>query len=147
MNYQMVSFESKKIVGMAYTGKNQNSVLVDLWKVFMKRYQEVEHTASEVMYGISYDYSGDGKFSYLAGVEVDTVTQLPNGMILKEIPGRKYAVFTFRDQLSKMPAFFDQIYNVYLPENNLTADLDISFEYYDERFSKTGECDIYIPVK
>ena len=48
---------------------------------------------------------------------------------------------------AEMPAFFDKIYEEYLPENKLKPDFAISFERYDERFSKTGECDIYIPVK
>lgn len=56
-------------------------------------------------------------------------------------------MFTFKDHVSKMPDFFDQIYKVYLPENNLKPDFAMSFELYDDRFPKTGECDLYIPIK
>lgn len=62
MNYKIVEFESTKVVGMVYTGKNQNSELVDLWKAFMERYQQIEQIASKIMYGLCYDYVSDGTF-------------------------------------------------------------------------------------
>lgn len=147
MEHKIIEFPAKKVVGMVYTGKNAHQEIAELWKVFMTKYTEVEGSNSDIMYGLCYDYSEDGQFSYLAGVEVDSLVNLPAGMKLKEIPKRNYAVFTFKDHVSKMGAFWDKIYQEYLPANNLTPDFAMSFELYDDRFPKTGECDIYIPLK
>ena len=147
MNCKVVHFDSKKVLGMEYFGKNENAEIAKMWEVFMKRASEIKTTSPEISYGLCYDYEDSGAFGYLAGLEAADLDEIQNGMILKEIPEGDYAVFTFNDDITKMPAFWNAIYSEYMPENNLEADYGLSFELYDERFCDHGECDIYIPIK
>ncbi len=147
MNYKMIDFPAKKVVGMEYAGQNENQEIVGLWDAFMKRYQEVKGIHTQIMYGLCYDYEEGGAFSYLAAVEVDEMESMPEGMKLMSIPARTYAVFTFSDHLSKIGEFWDKIYAEYLPANNLKPEFGMSFELYDERFGKSGEFDIYVPIQ
>ncbi len=147
MKHEVIQMEEKIIVGMEYRGKNEHDEIVDLWKVFMKRFEEIDGYHPEIMYGLCYMTDKPGEFGYLAGVEVKSTEDIPSGMIAKTLPGRRYASFLFEDELSAMKAFWDKIYTTYLPANNMKMDFGVSFELYDERFPKTGACDICIPVQ
>lgn len=147
MECKIVSFESTKVFGMEYRGKNENGEIPKLWEVFMQKYSQINPNGYEDMYGLYYDYDESGTFTSFAGVKFDNSKTLPEGMVIKEIPARDYAVFTFKGHISEIGVFWEKIYTEYMAKNNLTIDYGLSFELYDERFAKSGECDIYVPIK
>ncbi len=146
MKCKIKNVAATKVIGMEYRGNNENNEIPKLWEVFMKKYTEIKTDTPQLMYGLCYDYEDTGIFTSLVGMSVNNITDIPSGMVLKEIPARDYAVFTFKDHISKIGEFWNAIYQDYLPENGLIPDFGMSFELYDERFAKTGECDIYIPI-
>lgn len=147
MECKVVSVSSKKVIGMEYRGKNENGEIPKLWEVFMQKYTQIKTPSPENMYGLYYDYDETGTFTSFAGMETSEVTAIPEGMVLREIPEGDYAVFTFKGHISEIGAFWQKIYTQYMAENKLTPDYGLSFELYDERFGKSGECDIYVPIK
>lgn len=147
MEHKIVTLEDFKVVGMEYVGRNEKFEIAAMWGAFNERDQEISTPYNDASYGICYDMDATGKFSYIAGLKVDTLENLPNGMKLKAVTGGKFAVFTFKDDISKIGQFWGQIYSEFLPSLGLESDDRMSFEYYDERYCKTGECDIYIPVR
>ncbi len=147
MDCKVVSVSSKKVIGMEYRGKNENGEIPKLWEVFMQKYTQIKTPSSENMYGLYYDYDENNVFTSFAGLEVSEITSIPEGMVIKEIPSRDYAVFTFKGHISEIGAFWEKIYTEYMQKNNLVPDYGLSFELYDERFAKSGECDIYVPIK
>ena len=146
MKAQVISLKSAKVIGMVYKGKNQSGEIPAMWEIFNKRYMEIKNSDMRVFYGLCYGYESNGDFSYMAGLAVDPISEIPNGMEVVELPAGKYAAFTFKDHISKIGEFWDAIYKIYLPENDLKPLPGMTFELYDDRFQLNGECDIYIPV-
>lgn len=147
MEAKVVNLKSEKVIGLVYRGPNQNGEIPAMWEVFNTRFKEIINPDLTKFYGLCYDCDMPGSFAYMAGLAVSEVTQLPEGMELQELPAGKYAIFTFKDPISKIGEFWDAIYKTGLKENGLEAVNGMTFELYDERFHQTGECDIYIPVK
>lgn len=147
MEYRVELLNDFNVVGMECDSKNDNAEITKVWEVFNEREKEIDTPFNEASYGLSYDMKADGSFRYMAGMKVETIKAIPKGMKVMAIQGGKFAVFTFKDEVSKMGAFFNDIYTKFLPELNLAPDHRIWFEYYDERFCKNGECDIYVPIK
>lgn len=110
------------------------------------------------MYGFE-DYSEEFTaeplaFYYMAGVEVDKNTELPEGVYRKIVPKSEYAVFTVNGNNAngEIGQAFHYIYNVWLPSSDYCIDEELlfDFEYYDERWDcqlQTAQMDIYIPIK
>lgn len=147
MEYKIVELKDFKVIGLECLVKNIGDNITKTWQVFNEREKEIITPFNNVCYGLSYDMERDGTFSYMACVKVEEITSIPNGMKAKAVEGGKFVVFTFKDHVSKMSDFFNAIYVKHLPELNLIPDNRIWFEYYDERFEKNGECDIYVPIK
>lgn len=76
----------------------------------------------------------------------------PKGEIgVKEIPGGKFAVFTFTGPYENLDKAFDTIYRKYLPESEYELRMEQSFEIYKNNPDNTPpeklKTEIYIPVK
>ena len=144
MEKKIVTLEDFTVVGMECNGLQEE--MTALWDVFNEREKEIDTPFNGVCYGLSYDMTANGQFKYMAGMKVAAVNHLPAGMKAKQIQGGKFAVFTFKDDVSKMGQFFEAIYKEYLPSLGLIPDNRTWFEYYDERFFRNGECDIYAAI-
>lgn len=82
------------VMGMQNRGKNAKEFIPELWKRFIKRYDEIkEKIKSSTAYGISYNKNKTTKeFSFLAGYEIDPGVEVPEGFITFTIPELTYAV-------------------------------------------------------
>jgi len=112
-----------------------------LWQKFMPMLKEMP----KVSYGISVAVAPDkGIFDYWAAAP--GVAQ--NGMREITIAPSTYAKCTV-PALKDLQAAYKYMYTEW-PQTVKEWQLDYSvpcFEFYDERFGKTGEFDLYIPVK
>jgi AraC family transcriptional regulator len=90
-------------------------------------------------------------FSEVAGAEVYSFEGLPEHFVRKTIPGGRYAVFTHRGTLAKLPQTFDYIWGTWFLTTKEELDGREDFELYDSRFlgyePPDSEMDLYIPVK
>lgn len=113
-----------------------------------------EHT----MYGFedySEEFSADPlAFYYIAGVEVDKNTILPEGVYRKVVQKAEYAVFTVNGNNAsrEIGKALRYIYFIWLPNSEYCMDENalFDFEYYDERWDcqfAAAQMEIYIPVK
>ena len=147
MNHKIVELSDFNVVGMEYVGKNENEEIGAMWEVFLERQNEIEAPNNAITYGVSYHMDMSGNISYIAGLKVATVSNLPNGMKSILVPAGKFAVFTYKGDIKDISNFWNQIYSQYLPELKLQPANRIPFEYYDERFCQDGELYIYIPIE
>lgn len=147
MKAPVVTIQGFTVVGLEYFGNNQNGEIPAMWPVFNEREEEIPNKLPLGAYGVCSDMDAQGNFSYVACVQVSEVGELPNGMVVKSVPAGKYAVFTFTEDLSKLQAFYQNIYGVWMQELGFERDNRPDYEHYDERFMKNGEFDIYIPIK
>jgi len=88
-------------------------------------------------------------FTYVAGVEVDRIDAVPDGMIAMTLPANAYAVFTHSGHISRLPDTVKQVWGHWLPSSSHVHVPAPDFELYDERWDPTtgeGDIDIYVPI-
>ncbi len=154
------SFRSKdafKIVGFERYTANGIPSIREAWDEFGKRSQDIPNTTAQIAYGIE-DYSRDfdmnkgdfPKYYYIAGLEVDTILDIPSGMASKEIPAADYAVFTYHGPITGLHEFFGFIYAEWMPKSGYSMDpkLSLDFERYPERVMdmNAAKIEIWVPV-
>jgi AraC family transcriptional regulator len=140
-----------RIAGLYYAGRNANNEIPQMWEVFINRVGELvpEKDWPFASYGACRMGEGleEGAFEYLAGVEVDCLDALPEGMVGWEIPEATYAVFkapslqviheawgyATGEGLAKLPGY--------------VADDKPCFELYPVEFPDDPAIWLYIPVK
>jgi AraC family transcriptional regulator len=142
------------VVGLVCKGKNENDEVSKLWNEFNSRYSEIEDKVLPCSsfgyesYGEDFHTTGD--FTYMAGVEVTSVDNIPEGMDYVEIPANKYAVFAIPAIIETLPNAICSIYSKWIPECGLKVNGCYDFEYYDETFkANDATSNIYfcVPVK
>lgn len=147
MEAKVTMVEAFNVIGLEYFGKNQNGEIPALWAVFNQLDEEIPNAIPGDCYGVCSEMNSEGEFSYVACVKVSEIGDLPEGMVTKHVPTGKYAIFTFKDEMSKLGDFYGNIHNQWLKAQGLMYEPRPDFELYDDRFMKNGEFDIYIPVK
>ena len=145
-----------KVIGVSEEfDQDTTAGIPKLWQRFCP--QNVPHMIGCRSFGICEpkdEASGGGQFIYTAAVEVSSIDDVPQGMVGKQIPAQKYAVFTYRiipeDMQGGLKATLRFIWGTWLPRSDFRSANAPDFELYDDRFDATkmaGEFDIYIPVE
>lgn len=151
---RVVIKDSFLVMGMEYFGANLNGEIPDLWNSFSKHMQEIQNIKNPgVTLGICDhvdDYDPElSEFSYMACVEVEDYTKIPENMIVKKIPKQKYLVFTHKGSVENLEDTYKYIYGNYFFKSKYEIVDASDFELYDERFNINdcnSEMDIFIPV-
>jgi AraC family transcriptional regulator len=95
-------------------------------------------------------------FSYIMGVEVNSLDEIPEGMISVEVPASQYAMATIikrgAEDVGKAFGYIDQ---KWLPRSDYMPGNSLPFIYYDDRFFSifneqgyegSPVADVYFPV-
>lgn len=149
MEGKIVNIDGFKAVGLTYFGDNQNGEIPRLWDAFNVGSRNIKDISKAMnYYGIcDCDMDSEGKFHYSACVEVDRFIDIPQGMEAKVVPSGKYLVYTYRGAIKDLGDFYNSIFSDWIPASGHEMDLRPQLELYDERFTGSGEFDIYIPIK
>ena len=149
MEPKIVSRPAFTVVGIKYRGKNEKNEIPQLWERFMSRAGEIKQRANPFGYGVEDNYDKKtGEFDYLAGVEVEGASDVPEGMENWEVPEQTYAAFPCN--LKEIKQAFRQIYHEWLPQSGYRRAHGPDFEFYDDSFKPDQgklELFIYVPVK
>jgi AraC family transcriptional regulator len=142
------------VVGLSYVGKNENNEIPQLWAKWNARWDELENPVGDCCYGACFSNPGgakEGEFEYIACIEVSDASQVPSGMVARDIPAYKYAVFTHRGKLDTLQDTYKYIYETGLSRSGLEVHPDkFDMELYDDRFipdSDESEFDILVAIK
>ena len=156
MQPKIVEKKRFTVIGMdclTTTEDNEDhKVVIDLWNEFKPRIDEVNNKKNPTkMVGIYKQRKNyPNRFSYIASVEVESLSSIPKGMIPKIINGSKYAVFTHQGDLCNIDKTYNYIYEEWLPnsefDKNTNAD---NLEVFNMDFSENdnSDIDIYIAIK
>lgn len=156
MEPTFVETEERLVVGlMASFNDETKNKIPELWQAFVPRMSEISGQVPGVTFGVCFPAAlGEDSFDYMAGVAVEEVADLPEGLVARVIPAHRYAVFThtigddsLHNDLQKTMQF---IYGTWLPNSGFELARVPDFELYDERMdpqTQTGAFDIYVPVK
>ena len=148
MEPKIVSKPAFTVVGMQVRGKNENGEIPQMWGAFMPRAVEIRHKANpDVCYGVCGNMDASGEFDYLAGFEVSSAADIPEGMASWALPESKYAVFTCT--LPTIGQAFEYAHKTWLPQSGYQPAPSPEFELYDDCFNpqdESSELYIYIPI-
>jgi AraC family transcriptional regulator len=101
----------------------------------------------EATYGVICSGDAEG-FEYLAGMEVVSFDQLPEGIGRMRIPPQRYAVFTWDGPASALGEVWEAIW-AWLPASGYADAHTPAFERYDRRFdpaTQRGITEVWFPV-
>ena len=142
------------VVGMAERFTPTSTRIPELWGRFAPRIHEIQHRRGLQTLGVSLDtepgMGGDVTFTYLAGVEVETVADVPKAMTAAAIPANTYAVVTHTGHISRLPDTVRHVWGRWLPASQYRHVPAPDFELYDpERWDPAtgdGNVDLYVPI-
>lgn len=142
------------VVGMAeHFTPATSSRIPELWTRFVARLDEIPFRHGTDTYGLCVDADPAGGeeagFTYVAGVEVARIDAIPDGMMALTVPAGRYAVFTHRGHISRLPDTVKQIWGRWLPASPYRHVRRPDFEHYDARWDPQtglGEIDVWVPI-
>jgi AraC family transcriptional regulator len=152
---KIVTKDEFMVIGPAIRTTNENEEnfqrLPKFWSEFNenKIHEFIPNKINNnTFYGICMDAKGN-EFTYMIGVVVSSLEQIPENMIGRKIPKARYALFTAKGPVVKsVQDLIRYIYGEWLPNSEYTLAETPDFELYDERFNQTDKCevDIYVPI-
>lgn len=125
-----------------------------VWEQFWKRFPELNIASNGICYAVASPIGEEIpplKINYLAGVEVDPGSPLPEGFTAIDVPAGKYLHFTHQGAFSRLDTSFREAYLTWFPQSGLVQRIAPHIELYDSRSanpeSDSAEMDILIPVR
>ena len=149
METKIINIKEFKAIGITYFGDNKNGEIPNLWEAFNKRYIDIKQKSKSMLfYGIcDGELDSECRFHYTACAEVDSFEDVPEGMETKVVQEGRYIVYTYVGAIEDLGGFYDNIFTKWIPTSGHEIDCRPQLELYDERFMRSGEFDIYIPIK
>jgi len=156
MEAKIVSKEAIKVIGMSVRTTQKENTIPQLWNRFNPLACSIKN---QVVPGVALgicphtdmkDFNEETEFEYIAGMEVTSLTDIPEGMLSYEVPAQRYAVFTHKGSLETLGDTYKAIYSDWFAKNDYEFKPGAEFELYDERFkfgAEDSEMDIYVPIK
>jgi AraC family transcriptional regulator len=125
-----------------------------MWNKFLTRQEEIKHITGDCNYGACFgepEGVAEGEFEYVACWEVTDTNNIPEGMVVRQVPAYRYAVFTHKGKLDTLADTYNYIYETWLPQSGEEVHPDkFDMEPYDDRFiqnSDDSEFDILVALK
>jgi AraC family transcriptional regulator len=120
-----------------------------LWNAFLPRIGELDRVAPKMAYGVVRVPEEGDELEYLAAFEVPPSAPIPSGMVVREVPGARYAKFVHRGPLSRLDQTLNYVYSSWLLASSMRHTGGSDLEIYDERFIPNSESSLIhyaIPV-
>jgi len=155
MQPEIVNRPAFKAIGLAYVGRNEHGEIGQMWGRFNERANEIARTNAKEAFGLCFSTlegpARPGEFEYVASFEVADEKSVPAGMVCRQVPAYKYAVFTHHGRLDNLGETYQFIYNTALAQAGLKPHSDkFDMEVYDKDFifgSDASRFYIYVAVE
>ncbi|MBX7065864.1 MAG: GyrI-like domain-containing protein [Parachlamydiales bacterium] len=151
MKHEIEKQPKKFFVGIPLRTNNQEagSTISAHWERFYREQilQKIPNRVGDDVYGIYTDYESDfnGPYTLLIGCEVSSLKNLPAGLVGREIPEAKYAVYTSQGPFPQgLIAVWQAIWKA-----NLKRAYTHDFEFYSHKFNpqKNPNVKVYIAIE
>lgn len=153
----------KQLPKKTLVGKSTRMSLVDnktreVWQSFMVDKNAISNAIGVDLYSIQiYDeldyfdnFSPQTEFTKWAAIEVDSISNIPNGFKYFTIESGPYAVFTHKGTTAEFPKTFQYILGVWLPKSEYRLDHRPHFELLGKKYKNNdpnSEEEVWIPIK
>jgi AraC family transcriptional regulator len=148
MQPQIVTKPAFTVVGLRLQTTPMSPEIPQLWDQFVPRMAEIQQGVEPgVSYGLMSHSEDMSRLDYMAGSAVETVVDLPAGMMSWTVPANTYAVF--ETTLATIGETFGYVYNTWLPTSGYRQAAGPYFERYPETFDPEGNSAlaIYLPIE
>lgn len=160
MKSKKIELKEKKVIGITVRTKNSlemngNGSIPVLWGRFFSE-NLMEKILSKINHSIlaiysNYESDENGEYSFILGVEVSDITEVPEGMISFIIPASNYLVFTTPKGPIKEGVLniWGYLWSEWKKSSTEKRSYTVDFEVYDERGMdfQNGIVDIFLAVK
>jgi len=147
--------ENFKIIGISVETKNQNNqATTDLGQLWSRFYGEeifnkIPNKESEEVYAVYTDYESDytGKYTTIIGQRVNSLDNIPNGMVGREINNERLLRYVAKGEMRN--AVVETWKEIWANNIALYRTYNADFEVYGEK-SQNGnesEVEIYIGIR
>lgn len=147
--------EKFKIIGIETETTNENGKSsTDLGRLWEKFYTEnvpskIPNKENDEIYSIYTDYESDfrGKYTSIIGLKVNSLDQIPDGLIGREFNGGKYQKFIAKGQMPN--AVMESWKEIWTKDKELNRKYTADFEIYGKKSQngKNSEVEIYIATE
>lgn len=151
----MEQIDDFKIIGISIETTNENKKsMEDLGKLWDRFYtdhiiEKIPNKSGNEVYSIYTDYQTDytGKYTSIIGLKVNSLEQIPDGLIGREFKGGQYQKFVAKGQMPN--AIIKTWGEIWERDKELSRDYTADFEIYGEK-SQNGdnsEVEIFIAIE
>lgn len=157
MNFRIENLPEKKLVVLTQKMSISENKTFLLWNSFMKRKGEIQNAIGSDLFSIQI-YESDyfdrfypkKEFLKMAGVEITSFGNIPDGMEAFVLKSGKYAVFEYKGNPKNGGEAFQYIFQEWLPNSGFSLDNRPHFEILGTKYkneSDESEEEIWIPIK
>ena len=156
MNPRIVQLPQKSLVGLKMTMSIEQNKTGQLWGQFGPRIKEISNRVSEDKISLQvypseyhHNFKTSNEFDKWATVEVNTITELPEGLDSFKLEEGLYAVFDYKGS-STDTSIFQYIFTQWIPNSKYALDDKPHFEVLSEKYRNNdpnSEEEIWIPIK
>ncbi|MEP6714699.1 MAG: effector binding domain-containing protein, partial [Terriglobia bacterium] len=119
------------------------------WARFMPQSGQIPHRADANTIALYTDYESDdqGAYTFFIGVKVRSVADVPDGMVVRQIPPGPYAVFT--SEAGPLETVVPAVWQGVWREAGVSRSFRSDFELYDTRAANPahGIVDLFVGLK
>jgi predicted transcriptional regulator YdeE len=149
MEPEIIHLDGFRVMGIVLrfkSGSESPEQFAAIWSKFESRHGEIAPYSTGLrFYGMSFGPDEQGMIDYLAGMAVEDVERVPEGLVVRDIPGADYAAFACRIQ--SIGEAYHQIFGEWLPKSGYRLNESVpSFEKYPPAGDDQSPVLIHIPV-
>ncbi|TFB22949.1 hypothetical protein E3U55_06830 [Filobacillus milosensis] len=109
-----------------------------LWEEFNKVSDQISNRVNEhEEYGLIEFPKGwqlGNRFHYTVAVAVSDTSEIPEGMVVKELPEQEYCIIRYQGEAKEIGKGFNYFYNEWLPKSDYQKSGAFECEYYGKGF-------------
>jgi predicted transcriptional regulator YdeE len=117
-----------------------------IWRRFEAYHEQIKsHSTDQAYYGVSFATGIEGVFDHVAGMAVGKVGAVPEGLVVREVPAARYALF--ESPVQRIGETYRHIFSQWLPKATYeTSTSSPSFERYPPIGEEEAPVLIHIPI-
>ncbi len=150
MEPQIIDQDEFTVLGVMIYAVPPSEPFGPLWQRFMSHINHIQSLSTDSsFYGVYFDGGEEGKIDYLAGMRVENVAHVPEGLVMRQVPAARYAAFECSAP-QNIGSTYGYIFGTWLPASSFEP--AVSHRHgFDRFFPDTTERDsairIYMPIK
>lgn len=151
----METLETFKIIGISTETTNEKGKAAkdigNLWDRFFAETisEKIPNKKSSDIYSIYTDYESDykGNYTCVTGLKVESLNEIPKGLVGREFKSGKYLKFIAKGEMPK--AIQDTWQEIWEKDDTLNRSYSADFEVYGEKsqIGENSEVEIFIAVE